>query len=169
MLLSQADLKKIALTTCLKRYIDAIDQNYETQIIQRNACERLFQGIPEQIQLDGAKQIQNLRSQPQVSRNPLGAMNKPAAPSQMAKPIPYLVADFFSSWPSFTNVLYCSLDYQIVILFIMGFSLFDRVTGSTLVAVAIMYLVEKTLETVRAWLSENNLSKKTLIDDRFLI
>ena len=42
LLLSQADLKKIALTTCLKRYIDAIDQNAEKQIIQRNACERLF-------------------------------------------------------------------------------------------------------------------------------
>ena len=25
--------------------------------------------------------------------------------------IPYLIKDYFSKWPSFTNILYCSLDY----------------------------------------------------------
>lgn len=96
-------------------------------------------------------------------------VSKPVAP-QIPKPIPYLVGDFFSSWPSFTNVLYCSLDYQNVILFIMGFSLFDRITGgSTLISVLIIYLIEKALENLCGWLSESNLSKKTLIDERFLI
>jgi hypothetical protein len=100
-------------------------------------------------------------------RNP--ALPPQPAPNAIAKPLPYLVGDYFSSWPSFTNTLYCSLDYQNVILFILGFSLFDRVTGSTLIAVAIIYLIEKALDHGHRWLSERNLSRKTLIDDRFLI
>jgi hypothetical protein len=65
--------------------------------------------------------------------------------------------------------MYCSLDYQLVILYILVFSLFDRVTGSSLVAVFIVYVVEKLLWKMRSILGERNLSKKTLIDDRFLI
>ena len=80
-----------------------------------------------------------------------------------------MVKDYFSTWPSFTNVLYCSLDYQNVIFFILLFSLFDRVTGSSIIAVAIIYIIDKALSQLRGYLSLNNLSKKTLIDDRFLI
>ncbi len=65
--------------------------------------------------------------------------------------------------------MYCSLDYQLVILYCLIFSLFDRVTGSSLIAVFIIYVVEKVLHKLRAYLGEKNLSKKTLIDDRFLI
>jgi len=65
--------------------------------------------------------------------------------------------------------MYCSLDYQLVILYCLVFSLFDRVTGSSLIAVFIIYVVEKFLWKLRALLGESNLSKKTLIDDRFLI
>jgi hypothetical protein len=85
------------------------------------------------------------------------------------KPLPYVIADFFSSWPSFTSTMYCSLDYQLVILYILVFSLFDRVTGSSVVAVFIVYVVEKILWKMRGIMGENNLSKKTLIDERFLI
>jgi meckelin len=80
-----------------------------------------------------------------------------------------VIADFFSSWPSFTSTMYCALDYQLVILYILLFSLFDRVTGSSVVAVFIVYVVEKILSKVRAIMGESNLSKKTLIDERFLI
>ena len=86
-----------------------------------------------------------------------------------SKPLPYVIQDFFSSWPSFTSTMYCSLDYQLVILYCLIFSLFDRVTSSSLVAVFIIYLVEKSLWKLRGILGENNLSKKTLIDGRFLI
>jgi membrane protein implicated in regulation of membrane protease activity len=88
---------------------------------------------------------------------------------QVPKPIPFLVKDFFSTWPSFTAALYCALDYQILILFILLFSLFDRIIGSSIVSVAIIYIIEKMLSTLRATLSEGNISRKTLIDDRFLI
>ncbi len=65
--------------------------------------------------------------------------------------------------------MYCALDYQLVILYILVFSLFDRITGSSVVAVFIVYVVEKILSKVRAIMGESNLSKKTLIDERFLI
>jgi len=80
-----------------------------------------------------------------------------------------VIADFFSSWPSFTSTMYCALDYQLVILYILVFSLFDRVTGSSIVAVFIVYLVEKALWKLRGYLGERNLAQKTLIDERFLI
>ena len=66
-------------------------------------------------------------------------------------------------------MLYCNLDYQNVILFIMLFNLFDRVTGSSIIAVTIIYFVEKVLATLRAYLSKGNLAKKTLVDERFFI
>lgn len=66
--------------------------------------------------------------------------------SSTANSIPYLVRDFFSKWPSFTSILYCSLDYQIVILFIMFFSVFDRITGSSIISVGIIYIIEKFLK-----------------------
>ena len=65
--------------------------------------------------------------------------------------------------------MYCALDYQRLILFILVFSLFDRITGSSIIAVFIVYIVDKVIGTLRGWLSENNISKKTLIDERFLI
>ncbi len=92
-----------------------------------------------------------------------------SAKGQLNRPIPYLIKDYFSSWPSFTKVLYCSLDYENVILFIMLFNLFDRVTGSSIIAVTIVYFVEKVLSTIRAYLSKGNIAKKTLIDERFFV
>jgi hypothetical protein len=85
------------------------------------------------------------------------------------KPIPYVVEDHFANWPSFTNIMYCALDYQRLIFFILAFSLFDRITGQSIVAVFIVYCIDKAMGSFRGWLSENNISKKTLIDDRFLI
>ena len=80
-----------------------------------------------------------------------------------------MIKDYFSSWPSFTSVLYCSLDYQNLILFILVFSLFDRVTENSIISIMITYIVEKLLKQLRDILSEKNLSNKTLIDERFLI
>jgi ABC-type uncharacterized transport system fused permease/ATPase subunit len=85
------------------------------------------------------------------------------------KAIPYVVEDEFANWPSFTNVMYCSLDYQNLILFILVFFLFARITGSSIVAVFIVYIVEKAMISFRGWLSERNIAIKTLIDERFLI
>lgn len=66
-------------------------------------------------------------------------------------------------------MLYCSLDYQNLILFILVFSLFDRITGNSIISIMITYMVEKLLKQLRDILSEKNLSNKTLIDERFLI
>jgi len=95
--------------------------------------------------------------------------NVDAAHYLEGKPIPYVVEDPFANWPSFTNIMYCALDYQRLILFILVFSLFDRVTGSSIISIFIVYILDKVMRTFRGWLSENNISKKTQIDERFLI
>jgi len=51
-LLSQLDLKKMALTNCLKRYIDAIEVQAQHQIVERTPFDRLFSAMPEQVRLD---------------------------------------------------------------------------------------------------------------------
>lgn len=107
--------------------------------MDRSACERLFSRLPTEINLSSLTGI------------------------------PYLIRDYFSKWPSFTKILYCSLDYQILILLILLFSLFDRVSGSSIISIGIIYIIEKLLKGFRAWLGESNLSKKTLIDERFFI
>lgn len=87
----------------------------------------------------------------------------------LGKPLPFMVRDYFSSWPSFTSTLYCALDYQIVIFFIMAYNLFQRATGSSIISVAIIYCLEKVFKYLRHDLGERNIAAKTLIDERFLI
>lgn len=108
-------------------------------MIERSACERLIQSMPTRVNLS------------------------------IANGLPYMVRDYFSKWPSFTSMMYCSLDYQNLILFILFFSLFDRLTDSSIISLAIIYLIEKFLCFLRSKLSEGNISKKTLIDERFFI
>lgn len=106
---------------------------------ERGPFERLFNMIPESVRLDDNKGI------------------------------PYLIRDYFAKWPNYTKVLYCSLDYQNLILFVLFFSLFDRITGNSIISIGIIYIIERMLRWLRAYLAENNLAKKTLIDDCFLI
>lgn len=80
-----------------------------------------------------------------------------------------MVRDYFAKWPSFTSILYCSLDYQIVIIFIMFFSVFDRASGSSIISIGIIYIIEKLLKMFRNWMGASNLSKKTLIAESFLM
>ena len=63
--------------------------------------------------------------------------------------IPYFIKDYFEKWPSFTAILYCDLDYQILILFILTFSLFDRVSGSSIISIGVIYIIEKLLASLR--------------------
>ena len=138
-MIKEHEIKKLALSTKLKQYINLVEQKPAEYVMERTACERLVKMMPTRVNL--------------------GAING----------VPYLIRDYFSKWSSFTNILYCSLDYQNVILFILFFSLFDRLTGNSIISLAIIYLIEKMLKYCRHYLSERNLSRKTLIDERFLI
>ena len=113
--IKEHEVKKLTLKDKLKNYVEQAEMNHSKFVIKRGACERLIK-------------------------------SKPAAVDLSSKVgIPFLVMDYFSKWPSFTSVLYCALDYQIVILEILLFSLFDRITGSSVISVAIIYIIEKLL------------------------
>ena len=85
------------------------------------------------------------------------------------KEVPELVKDPYSNWPSFSNVLYASLDYEFLILYILLFVLFDVVTGESIISIGIVYLVEKAIYYLRKTLGERNFANKSLVDDRFLL
>ena len=52
---------------------------------------------------------------------------------------------------------------------ILMFSFFDIFIGNSVVSMLIIYIFEKMLQRLRAYLGEKNISKKTLTDQRFLI
>lgn len=183
------------MTDTLKRYIYGIKLQENTNIIERDTWSMLTRSMPSNVLLDAkigfnatmAKQNMDQAAQNQMMMQTMqGRMSatNPQLPHDLAlqnerkmeavkmlegKPIPYVVEDHFANWPSFTNIMYCALDYQRLILFILVFCLFDRVTGSSIVSVFIVYIMDKVMSYFRAWISENNISKKTLIDERFLI
>lgn len=85
-----------------------------------------------------------------------------------------MVADGSDKWPSYRNILYCSMDYDILILQILLFTLFDVIPDNgvplnTLTSMLFIYLIERAMREFRAWLGERNLHRKTLTDQRFLI
>ena len=53
-----------------------------------------------------------------------------------------LLQDKSFYWPSFENLLYCDLDYQIVLLNILWFYFFDTITQNPMVAVTLTFCVE---------------------------
>jgi len=80
-----------------------------------------------------------------------------------------LINDPDPASPSFQNFLYMSLDYQLVILYILWFYFFDYVTGNSVLSLFFVYLIEKFLITLRKVLGKRNLVKKSMFDERFLM
>ena len=81
-----------------------------------------------------------------------------------------VIEDPVEQYPSFQNVLYCSLDLSLVLLYIMFFFFFDILfDGNGLLSVFAVYVVERLLRYVRAELGERNLCAKAHVDDRFLV
>jgi hypothetical protein len=81
-----------------------------------------------------------------------------------------VIEDPVEQYPSFQNVLYCSLDLSLVLLYIMFFYYFDMLfNGNGLLSVFAVYVVERALRYVRAELGERNLCQRAHVDDRFLI
>ena len=81
-----------------------------------------------------------------------------------------VIEDPVEQYPSFQNVLYCSLDLSLVLLYIMFFYYFDILfNGNGLLSVFAVYVVERALRYVRAELGEWNLCQRAHVDDRFLI
>ena len=80
----------------------------------------------------------------------------------------FLVRDPLENYPSIAEFLYQSLDWQIVIFEILLWYLIDRNTGEPVIALVVVYFVEKLLKELRATLGKVNLIKKTFVNECFL-
>jgi len=83
-----------------------------------------------------------------------------------------VIVDNVESYPSFFRILFCSLDYSLVQLYILIFFEFELIwggDGNPLLSLFIVYLVEKFLRHIRASLGAKNLCNKTHVDSRFLV
>lgn len=81
----------------------------------------------------------------------------------------HVIEDYWEMFPSFFNILYGSLDYSLVLLYIMLFMFFDAIPGTnSLVSVFCIYIIQNVLQYIRLDLSSQNISKKSYIDDCFL-
>ena len=69
-------------------------------------------------------------------------------------------------------MLYCSLDFSLVLLYIMFFIVLDEAIGrpadNGLIALFFVYVIERILREVRADWGKSNLCEKAYVDERFL-
>lgn len=80
-LIKENEAKKLTLSSQLKIYIEKVEQNSKDFVLERGPFDRLVKMMPYDVKLTSMSGI------------------------------PYLIKDYFSKWPSFTSILYCSLDY----------------------------------------------------------
>ena len=81
-----------------------------------------------------------------------------------------LVKDSSWMWPSFNQILYSALDYEIVVLNILWFFLIDTLTGNnSMLAIFIVYVLERCILWFRMVYGKHNFAKKAMMDSRFLV
>jgi hypothetical protein len=66
-------------------------------------------------------------------------------------------------------VLYSSLDFDMVVLYVFWFFFIDYLTANPMLAIFITYLVELCFKQFRASFGKHNLANKSMLDDRFLM
>mmetsp|Transcript_21841 Transcript_21841/g.21003 ORF Transcript_21841/g.21003 Transcript_21841/m.21003 type:complete len:111 (-) Transcript_21841:36-368(-) len=108
-------------------------------IVEKGCCERFLGMVPSSVNLSSLKEAG------------------------------LLVKDYFTKWPSFARVLYCNLDYQILLLNILIFNGIFAIWKNSMAALFVVYAVEKFLIKLRFYVGQRNIAKKTLIDKCFLI
>ena len=82
-----------------------------------------------------------------------------------------VVSDKVEQYPSFFKVLFCSLDYSLVMMYALLFCILEEIwgeQGNSLLSLFIVYIVEQVLRALRQRLGEKNLVKKAFVDERFL-
>jgi len=82
---------------------------------------------------------------------------------------PWLIRDKVPSYPSFIAVLYCGLDFKVLLLMIQLFTGLNMYIENTMITMLVVYLLEKILQWARARWGEKNVSRKSLTNDCFLI
>ncbi len=135
------EIKKREINTMLIQNFEKVESMKANIIFDRTWCQRLFKRAPEQFDVYGSD-----------SQSPF-----------------MLIRDPNPANPNFVNFLYMSLDYQLVILYILWFYFFDYVTGNSVLSLFFVYLIEKFLITLRKVLGKRNLVKKSMFDERFIM
>ena len=82
-----------------------------------------------------------------------------------------VVIDTTEMWPSFFEVMMCSLDGSLIAIYSLIFIEFEIIwgnRGNSMLSIFIVYLVELFLRNMRQYLGKQNLAKKAHLDSRFL-
>jgi hypothetical protein len=70
---------------------------------------------------------------------------------------------------NFSRTLLGGLDWQVLILMILFFTVFNIAIGDTVISALIIYSMEKILTWVRGSIGERILSRNKLVDEKFLL
>ena len=80
-----------------------------------------------------------------------------------------VVEDADERYPSFDELLYCSLDYDLLKLYIMYFIFFEMIMKSnSLLSLFLVYLIERIFRKVRNDMGVENMCDRTYVDENFL-
>ena len=79
-----------------------------------------------------------------------------------------MIKDHWESFPSITENYLAALDTDLVMLYILYFFLFDHLIGKPMIAIFIVYVLERLIRALRQMLGENNIIKKTFVTPNFL-
>lgn len=69
----------------------------------------------------------------------------------------------------FQKIFFCGNEFSILITDICIYEMWDLIFKNTLVSILLTYMSIKALVYLRNWFGERNISKKTLINEKFLI
>lgn len=110
-------------------------------ILDHTCCQRLFKRVPDQVDIMASE-----------GRSPF-----------------WLVKDPYASYPNFEKVLYMSLDFELVLLYILWFIFLELYTENAVLSIFLVYLIEKAFRQLRQFLGARNLIRKSMFDERFLM
>ena len=80
-----------------------------------------------------------------------------------------VVEDDLEYAPTFAELTFAALEVQRIQIYIMLFSLFERVlNGNSMIAILIVAVVEYLLWQLRSSAGKSNLARKSYVDERFL-
>lgn len=80
-----------------------------------------------------------------------------------------VVTDAVEYQPTFQNICYGALEYELHQIYIMMFVVFERMfSGNTMLAILIVAVVDLILYEVRTRRAQKNLSDQSFVDDIFL-
>jgi len=80
-----------------------------------------------------------------------------------------VVPDADEAYPNFDSLLYCSLDTELLKLYVMYFIVFEiMVKRNSLLSLFLVYIIERLFRKFRTDKGVQNMCEKTYIDENFL-